>query len=1353
MIKWPLYSFFVCIAFCVYSAKAQRVTFNKVIPPFGSFSGLVGGITQDNNGYLWLATQSGGLYRYDGYRFKAYLHDPANSNSISTNNLETVYADRKGIIWIVTYVEGIERFDPATGVFTHFRHNSNNRNSLGSDTVRSIIEDREGTLWIGTNNGLDRFNSKTKTFQHYQYNASDPSSLSCNQVRKVYEDKEGTIWVGTGSIWPGEGGETREGGLNRLDKKTGKFIRYMHDPNNPHSLIDNKVQAIYEDSRGTFFVGTAGDGLHAMDRRNGKFQRHPYNPSHPEALSRPPLKEGSFRDHITSITEDVLGNIWIATMSNGLNRFDAETKKTVHYGTKDSAIGYTDNSGWSLFNSKDGILWISTVEGGLYRVDPYHKNVPHIFTGSAVTAFQEDPANNLWIGTAQGLIIKNQKTGTIKKFVNNPFNENSLSGNDVSALLQDLEGVIWIGTNNGLNRFNAKSNTFTRYINNPDNPKSISPGNIFGIAEAGSDSLWLSTRNYGIDLMDKRTGNCRHFRNNPHDTNSLAKNFVVPLLSDEHGNLWAGLRLSGGLNYLDRKTGKAKHFLKGLSVLSLFRDSRGTLWVGTDVGIYSSLKANGDFTKLTYPSSGIEKTIAYAIQEDDQKIIWAITGNGIYRVNFQKNLTTLFSTGYGVRATNLNLGGSYKGSRHEIYFANQNGYYVFLPDKLIPNPAPPQIVLTDFRLNGKSILPGNSPLSEPLERTKKITLRHDQNTLAFDFAAIHFSSPENNRHIYKLENYDPEWREAGSEKTAYYFNISPGQYVFKVKAVSSEGVWVEKVVSIIIHPPFWATWWAYLIYALMAIGLIRWYLIFKERRLRTEQHLAYEKREAMRLKEVDELKDRFFSNITHEFRTPLTLIITPLEKLEQDPSLSAAAITTVRTAQRNSKQLLRLINEFLDFSKLNDGKLKLKLSTGELDLFTADSVRSFESAAKEKNIDLRFSAQGITGFYLFDEEKWEKIITNLLSNALKFTPANGIVSVSLSAADNIILLEVKDSGPGIPADQQEKIFTRFYQVDNSAIRSYGGTGIGLSLVKELTELMQGKIEVNSEPGAQTSFYVSIPMKKLDAPAYVPVTDDLISEKHIAVNNDQDIPLLLVVEDNDELRSFLAETMRKHYRVIEAADGLKAWEIILEELPDIVISDVMMPGQDGFDLCRLCKGDNRTAHISFILLTSKAAHDARLKGLGTGADDYIIKPFNLQELELRSANLLNLQQKLRAWLQVQLISTTPMDQLPEVTDPFLVELYQQMDAKLDDPQLGVDYLCKTTAMSRSTLNRKLKSLLGISTNDLIRQYRLQKASSLISSGLDISTVAYRVGFSSPSYFSQCFKEHFNITPSEYISKQS
>ncbi|MEO6253817.1 MAG: ATP-binding protein, partial [Ferruginibacter sp.] len=637
-----------------------------------------------------------------------------------------------------------------------------------------------------------------------------------------------------------------------------------------------------------------------------------------------------------------------------------------------------------------------------------------------------------------------------------------------------------------------------------------------------------------------------------------------------------------------------------------------------------------------------------------------------------------------------------------------------------------------------------------------IDLSHNNNYLRFEFAAMLFNQPQKTKYRYRLDGVDKNWVENGTNNIAAYPALPPGKYMLHINASGTNGTWsdIEKTISIHIRPPFWATWWARVLYVLIAIGMVRWYFIFRERQLKRAQNLAFEKREARRLKEVDEMKDRFFSNITHEFRTPLTLIITPLEKLEHDPSLSAAAISSVKTAQRNSKQLLGLINEFLDFSKLNDGQLKLKLSTGELDLFTADCVRSFETAAKEKNIDFQFSTEGVEGFYLFDDEKWGKIVSNLLSNALKFTPANGMVAVSISSsANDIVHLEVKDSGPGIPADQQEKIFTRFYQVGDSAISSYGGTGIGLSLVKELTDLMQGNIELHSEPGGHTTFLVSIPMKKINAAEILPVTDNSIIEKQMAPGNEQDKPLLLLVEDNDELRSFLVETMNNHYRIMEAADGLKAWEIILEELPDIVISDIMMPGQDGFDLCRMCKADNRTAHIGFILLTSKAAHDARLKGLETGADDYMTKPFNLQELELRTANILQLQQRSRAWLQAQLISTAPADKLPAVTDPFLLQLYQEMDAKLDDADLGVDYLCKTMAMSRSTLNRKLKSLLDISTNDLIRQYRLQKAASLISSGLDISSAAYQVGFSSPSYFSQCFKEKYGLTPSQWFSKQN
>nr|WP_255723993.1 ATP-binding protein [Terrimonas ginsenosidimutans] len=614
-----------------------------------------------------------------------------------------------------------------------------------------------------------------------------------------------------------------------------------------------------------------------------------------------------------------------------------------------------------------------------------------------------------------------------------------------------------------------------------------------------------------------------------------------------------------------------------------------------------------------------------------------------------------------------------------------------------------------------------------------------------------FNQPQKTRYRYQLLGADAGWIENGTSNTASYAALRPGRYTLRLNATDDNGIWSDNIkeISIHIHPPFWFTWWAYLLYALIALFILRTYFVFRERRIKAEQNLAFEKREAHRLKEVDELKDRFFSNITHEFRTPLTLIISPLEKLSMDSTLSPAALNSVKIAQRNSQQLLRLINEFLDFSKLNEGQLQLRLSTGELDLFTADRVQSFEAAAAEKNIDLSFTNNGVSGFYLFDKDKWEKILVNLVGNALKFTPADGKVAVRLTTIEgNKIRLEVEDNGPGIPPDQQQKIFDRFYQVDNSSIRVSGGTGIGLSLVKELTGLMDGEIGLHSKAGHSTVFSISVPLVRQQG-----VLMHAAAEQPVAVittNGEEEAPLLLVTEDNDELRSFIVESMQPYYRVIQTNNGNSAAELALQELPDIIISDVMMPGQDGFDLCRVCKTDNRTAHIGFILLTAKAAHDARLKGLGMGADDYITKPFHLEELRLRVTNLLQLQQKQRIYLQATLINASPEKELPVITDPFLSQLYQEMDTKLDDPELGVDYLCKAMGMSRSTLNRKLKSLLDLSTNQLIRRYRLQKAAAFLSGGMDIASVAYKVGFSTPSYFSQSFKEQYGMTPSDYVT---
>jgi ligand-binding sensor domain-containing protein len=425
----------------VYPVSSQSITFNKVVSPIGSFSGIVGGIAQDKNGYVWFAT-GGGLFRYDGYRFKMYSHDPANKNSLSSQRLETVFIDSKGIIWIATLINGIDRFDPITGEFTHFQNDPKDPTSLSHNSARSFLEDRDGVLWVGTWKGLDKYDSETGKFQHFQHNPNDPESISSNAVRKIYEDKAGTLWVGTGSVWAGEDGGPDDGGLNRFDKKTGKFIRYKHDPNNPHSLISNKIQAIFEDSRGNFWIGTDGDGLHTMNRKTGLFERHLYNPGNPEKLSRPLVTNSNIGlDHITFINEDALGGIWIGTLSNGITHYNPETGRLNHYVNEHRDSGFPDNSGWSFCSSRDGTVWIGTFQGGLFRIDPYHTVIPYSTIGSAVNAFAEDPDNNLWIGTSAGLIRQNRTTNNSRKFVHDNNDPSSLSSDNVHFMLKDKKEI------------------------------------------------------------------------------------------------------------------------------------------------------------------------------------------------------------------------------------------------------------------------------------------------------------------------------------------------------------------------------------------------------------------------------------------------------------------------------------------------------------------------------------------------------------------------------------------------------------------------------------------------------------------------------------------------------------------------------------------------------------------------------------------------------------------------------------------------------------------------------------------------------------------------------------------------
>ena len=870
------------------SAFSQEPIFNRVSPPEGGSWGLISGISQDPQGYMWITLAGGGLYKYDGYQFRHYLHDSKNLNSLVSNDVECVYADRQGIIWIGTYI-GLDRLDPATGVFTHFANKAGDSASLSNTFVTCILEDHEGNFWVGTGGGLNKLDQKTGTFKLYKHDIHDLTSISNDNVRVLYADRQGTIWVGCG-----EDGRDKPdaGGLNRFDPKTGKFMRYMHNPKDPYSIINNHVRAIFEDRRGVIWIGTEGDGLHTMDRAKGKFERHLYDPLRPEKLSRPPLKKANpaLTDHITFITEDTTGAIWIGSFLNGLNRYDPKTKRISRYVSERREGGFTDSMCWWSYKTRDGMIWISSfLEGNLFKVDPYHNNISYNKVGY-VTALRQDNSGILWIGVQEGLIRKDPGKSNIQHFFYDSLNPASISEGWVNAIFEDRKGNLWTGAST-LNRFDRRTQTFKRYIHDPKDNRTISEGGIGALFEDHLGSLWIGTGS-GLDQMDPSSETFSHYSNKLNDSNSLSNDFVTAVAEDKTGNLWIGTWMGGGINRLDSRTGKFRRFLPGTSISGdILQDSKGTIWVGAQDGLYLC-KDQRNFSRFIFPGGEIKVITVTSIQVDDQNNLWIATLSGIIKLNSERNAIAIYGGNFGVNAPILNTHASCRGPKGLLFFGDQRGYYSFSPEELNINPNPPQIVLSQFQLQNQELVQDKArPFNSAFKESKGITLNHEQNAFSFDFPAIHYSNPEENKHFYMLENYDKDWRKSGSEHNAYYYNVPPGHYVFRVKAASSDGVWAEKRVVIIISPPWWQTWWAYSLYGLIFIAAIYGIDRFQKARLLNAEKERSRQKELIQAKEIEkaynELKTtqsqliqsekmaslgELTAGIAHEIQNPLNFV-------------------------------------------------------------------------------------------------------------------------------------------------------------------------------------------------------------------------------------------------------------------------------------------------------------------------------------------------------------------------------------------------------------------------------------------------------------------------------------------------
>jgi len=850
-----------------------------------------------------------------------------------------------------------------------------------------------------------------------------------------------------------------------------------------------------------------------------------------------------------------------------------------------------------------------------------------------------------------------------------------------------------------------------------------------------------------------------------HTLPRLGSENVTDLLRTAGGVFWVSF--SEGLLKLDVRTDRWTFYealpghpqaLQNRNVLCLLPDPARPeqyLWLGTGGGGLHRLDMQADTLLCISSEDGLANDFIYGILPDEAANLWLSTNRGLARYNPSTGQILNYTVKDGLQSNEFNRWAFCKGADGQLFFGGINGITAFFPRAIDPNPLPPPVVLTEMQVSYQTVLPGGSgsPLRRSIEETRSIVLDHDQNDLAFTFAALDFTQPDQNTYRYRMEGYDQAWVEAGTNRRASYTNLPPGAYTFRVQGANSDGIWNEKgaELKIRIRPPFWRTGWAYGLYALLGGLMLLGGFLAQRRRRRVREMRRLERLEAQKLMELDAFKSRFFASISHEFRTPLTLIQGFVERALPEAG-SDALRSRLKGIRTESDHLLSLVNQLLDIARLESGKLVLKRETLPLGPLAERMVASFDSYADMRNVDLQLYDRLKEPAYISaDADSLQKILQNLLANAIKFTPERGRVTLSLEpmAETNEVRIQVRDTGPGISAEALPRIFERFYQEEKPLNRAEPGLGIGLALVRELVEAQGARIEASSPAGSGAVFTIYwprvAPPQALEAGSRSPRGRP--PSRPLFPSADKP-PLVLLVEDNLKLRAHLAECLEVDFRIAEASNGKEGLEEAVETMPDLIVSDVMMPGMDGYTLAEKLKTDPRTDHIPLILLTARAEASDRLRGLGLGADDYLTKPFRQDELLARIQNLIALRRRLQDKYSQALKFDPQLLAEGSLDNQFLNNVRRTVEEHLDDEQFGVEQLASSVHLSSSQLYRKLKALTGQSTVQVIQSIRLEKAARLLQQQYSVREVTHRVGLRSPAYFSQLFKKQFGCTPVEF-----
>jgi len=1338
-------------------------------------------IFKDNKGFMWFGTLSG-LNRYDGYKFKIFKHMVSDTTSLDDDYIVSISDGPDNKLWVETR-GGYNIYDPATEKFGHNVVGYLRSIAIPDASIASVKKDRSGNFWfLHRTLGLYKYDPGRHKTVHLTHSPANSASIFANVVSDLAEDSHGDLWL-----------TYRDGELERMDPATLRinyrlrvFNKLPPELNSPYKIyIDNQDDIwayVPTYSAGVYYVNTKNKIFKHIDKGNDQFHLN--------------------TDVVSSVIQDDKNRVWIATDHGGvnlLNKNDFKIQYLLNREDDDKTIG--QNSITLLYKDNTNIIWVGTYKKG---VGYYHESIikfplyahhlsdpvsdPKSLSFSDINSFAEDKAGNIWIGTnGGGLIYYDRKNGTFKPYLHDATNGNSLANNVVVCLYIDHEQKLWIGTYfGGLDCFDGKK--FVHYKHSDADTTSITDDRVCAITEDNEHHLLVGTLSAGFNVFDAKKQSFTHYVYNSRE-NAIHSNYVSRMLVDTRKNLW--VVTSYGVDVLQHKTNQFIHHIHDeknpYSLISnntnnIMEDSYGLIWVSTRGGIGIFDYKTGRFTNIS-KQDGLPDNTVIDMQEYDKNNVWVSTMNGISDIVVDRNGAGLkfhfvnYNETEGLQGREFTENSSLKTREGELLFGGGNGFNLFKPSNLHTNTTIPKLVFTNFQVFNQSVevgekINGRVILPQSITNSNSLTLKYNDNVFDLEFAALNYFNPGKVKYQYMMEGFDKGWINADNQiRKATYTNLDPADYVFKVRASSNEN-WSDSVLTLNIKilPPFWKTAWAYILYGLLIVGS----LLFLRRRgiekLKSQFAIEKEREEAHRMHELDLMKIKFFTNVSHEFRTPLSLIMAPVDKILKqiaEPDIQRQLMLV----NRNAKRLLNLVNQLLDFRKMEYQELKLHEKNGDIVSFIKDLSYNFSDIADQKDIKFIFDSEAESFYTSFDHDKIERIVFNLLSNAYKFTHEGGQVSVLLNliekdADSKFLEIRVIDTGIGIARDKQERIFEPFIQNDIPGSMLNQGSGIGLSITKEFVKLHHGEIFVESEFNEGSCFTVLLPVRPLNKNIF---TDGELLLNHSSEfmpgdasskngpckdNKDGKKPTILLVEDNDDFRFYIKDNLKAFFNIIEAENGKKGWQKALAQHPNLVVSDISMPEMNGNDLCLKIKSDKRTSHIPVILLTALTGEDQQLKGLETGASDYLTKPFNFEILQSKIRNILSQQEYMRKTYQKQ-VDVSPTEMAVDSPDElFIKKVLVLIDSNISNPNFSVEELSNEVFVSRYTLYKKILAMTGKTPNELVRSMRLKRAVQLLETGhLTISQICHKVGFKSQKYFVRTFKSEYNTIPSRYLESLS